>query len=63
MRRAAIVIVTVLGASTYLEAGQAVPLKPGPAASAPKPPAAIAAAKDAAGKVEEAQKKLSLIHI
>jgi len=57
MRRAAIVIVTVLGASTYLEAGQAVPLKPGPAASAPKPPAAIAAAKDAAGKVEEAQKK------
>lgn len=36
---------------------QAVPLQPGAAAQAPRPPAAIAAAKDAAAKVEAAQQK------
>lgn len=38
---------------------QAVPLQPGAAAQAPRPPAAIAAAKDAAAKVEAAQQKNS----
>jgi Tfp pilus assembly protein PilP len=51
----AALIVTMAGARS--EAGQAVPLQPGPAASAPKPPAPIAAAKDAAAKVAEGQQK------
>ena len=55
--RAVLTTAIVAASATVAGAGQAVPLKPGPAASAPKPPAAIAAATDAAAKVEGAQKK------
>ena len=43
--------------SARLAGRQAVPLQPGPAANAPRPPAPIAAAKDAAAKVAEGQQK------
>jgi type IV pilus assembly protein PilP len=48
-------IVCLAGARS--SAAQAVPLQPGPAASAPKPPAPIAAARDVAGKVDAAHQK------
>jgi hypothetical protein len=44
-------------ASVRSSAAQAVPLQPGPAASAPRPPAPIAAARDVAGKVDAAHQK------
>jgi hypothetical protein len=43
--------------SVRLAAAQATPLQPGPAAQAPKPPAAIAAAKAAAAQVDQAHQK------
>jgi type IV pilus assembly protein PilP len=57
MRRLAMIALIVAVACTGVSASQAVPLQPGAAASAPRPPAPIAAAKDVAGKVEAAQQK------
>jgi type IV pilus assembly protein PilP len=57
MRRLAMIALIVAAACTGVGASQAVPLQPGAAASAPRPPAPIAAAKDVAGKVEAAQQK------
>jgi Tfp pilus assembly protein PilP len=47
----------LLGGTMAIASAQAVPLQPGAAAQAPRPPAPIAAAKDAAAKVEAAQQK------
>lgn len=47
----------LLSGALAAASAQAVPLQPGAAAQAPKPPAPIAAAKDAAAKVEAAQQK------
>ncbi len=49
--------VVVSVASARVAAAQAVPLQPGPAAQAPHPPAAIAAAKNAAAQVDAAHQK------
>jgi Tfp pilus assembly protein PilP len=57
MRRLPLIALIVAVAWTAVSASQAVPLQPGAAASAPRPPAPIAAAKDVAGKVEAAQQK------
>ena len=51
------VLGVLLSATPAFGMGQTVPLQPGPAANAPKPPAAIAAAKDAAAKVDAAHQK------
>ncbi len=54
---AALLTAIVFLANARSTAAQAVPLQPGPAASAPKPPAPIAAAKDVASKVDAAHQK------
>jgi hypothetical protein len=53
----ALLTAIVLLATARFSAAQAVPLQPGAAASAPRPPAPIAAAKDVAGKVDAAHQK------
>jgi Tfp pilus assembly protein PilP len=50
-----IALVSIAGVS--IAAAQATPLQPGAAANAPKPPAAIAAAKAAAAQVDQAHEK------
>jgi Tfp pilus assembly protein PilP len=52
-----VVLPLMLSGVMAAASAQAVPLQPGAAAQAPRPPAPIAAAKDAARKVEAAQQK------
>jgi Tfp pilus assembly protein PilP len=52
-----VVLPLMLSGAMAAVSAQAVPLQPGAAAQAPRPPAPIAAAKDAARKVEAAQQK------